>query len=123
MARTSARVDMEITNNSTWEDAFQFGTVGDTSWNFSGQNFRLDVKGNKDQPTALLTITTGGGTIVVDDITNRILHFNVTDTAVAAALVPGDYVYDLVMYDFATPPIRVVLMSGKLKVTQGITGN
>jgi hypothetical protein len=27
------------------------------------------------------------------------------------------------MYDFSTPPVRVQLMSGKLKVTQGITGN
>ena len=123
MAQTSAHVDMEITNNATWNDAFVFGVVGDTSWNFSGQNFRLDVKGNRDQSVALLTISTDLTTIVVDDITQRILHFNVQDAVVAAALVPGDYVYDLVMYDFSTPPVRVQLMSGKLKVTQGITGN
>jgi hypothetical protein len=123
MAQTSARVDMEITNNVTWNDAIIFGVAGDTSWNFSGQNFRLDVKGNKDQPAALLTISTGLATIVVDDINQRILHFNVQDTVIAAALVPGDYVYDLVMYDFSAPPIRVQLMSGKLKVIQGITGN
>ena len=97
MAQTSARVDMEITNNATWNDAIIFGVAGDTSWNFSGQNFRLDVKGNKDQPAALLTISTGLATIVVDDINQRILHFNVQDTVIAAALVPGDYVYDLVM--------------------------
>src|ERR1035437_3854766 len=123
MAQTSARVDIEITNNTTWNDAFIFGVVGDTSWNFSGQNFRLDVKSNKDQAAALLTISTPLTTIVVDDITLRVLHFDVQDTVVAAALVPGDYVYDLVMYDFSTPPVRVQLMSGKLKVTQGITGN
>jgi hypothetical protein len=123
MAQTAARVDMEISNNATWNDAFQFGVAGDTSWNFSGQNFRLDIKGNKDQSSALLTISTDLTTIVVDDITQRILHFNVQDTAIRAALVPGDYVYDLVMYDFSTPPVRVQLMSGKLKVTQGITGD
>lgn len=123
MARTSAKVDMVITNNATWEDAFQFGVVGDTSWNLAGQNFRLDIKGNKEQIDPLLTLSSVAGTIVVDDTTQRIIHLNVRDIVLAAALVPGEYVYDLVMFDFSTPPIRVVLMEGKVRVTQGITGD
>ena len=122
MPTTVARVDMEIYNNATWTDAFQFGVVGDTSWNLAGQNFRLDIKGNKDSTTILLTLSTATSTIVVDDTTQRILHFNVPETAIVAALLPGEYVYDLVMYDYSTPAVRIVLMGGKLTVRQGVTG-
>ena len=122
MALTRARVDIAIENNATWMDAFQFGTIGDTSWNFSGQNFRLDVKGNVDQSAALLSLTSGAGTIVVDDVTQRILHLNVPETAVSAALQPGEYIYELVMYDGSTPAVRVPLMGGQLLVLQGIAG-
>jgi hypothetical protein len=123
MAVTAARVDMVILNNATWIDAFQFGTVGDTSWNFNGQSFRMDIKGNNDQVTFLLSLTSGAGTIVVDDPIARILHLNVQDTVVAAALLPGEYQYDFVMIDGSVPPVRVPLMQGEVKVKQGITGN
>lgn len=123
MPTTVARVDMEIFNNATWEDAFQFGVVGDMTWNFSSQSFKLDIKGTKDDAVPLLSLSTGAGTIVVDDVTQRVLHFNVPDTGITPYLVPGEYVYDLMMYDASTPPIRVILMSGKLYVRQGVTGN
>ena len=122
MPVTRALVDIEIENNSTWIDAFQFGVVGDTSWSLTGQNFRLDVKGNRDQVSALLSITSGAGTIVVDDVIQRVIHFNVPETAIAAALPPGEYVYELMMYDNSSPAIRVPLMGGTLRVKQGITG-
>ena len=122
MPVTRALVDIEIENNSTWIDAFQFGVVGDTSWSLTGQNFRLDVKGNRDQVSALLSITSGAGTIVVDDVIQRAIHFNVPETAIAAALPPGEYVYELMMYDNSSPAIRVPLMGGTLRVKQGITG-
>ena len=120
MAITSAEVDIVIQNNSTWIDAFQFGTVGDTSWSFTGQTFQLDVKGNKDQAAALLSLTTGAGTIVVDDAVLRVLHFLVPDSVVKAALQVGEYEYELIMIDGSTPPVRVPLMAGELHVTQGI---
>lgn len=119
---TRAEVDIVIENNMTWLDAFQFGTVGDTSWNFVGQTFRLDVKGNKDQSVALLSLTTGAGTIVVDDTTQRILHLDVPEASVSAALEPGEYIYELVMIDGSTPAVRVPLMGGKLIILQGIAG-
>lgn len=123
MADTAAKVDMVITNNATWMDAFQFGTVGDTSWNFTGQNFRMDIKGNKDQTVALLTLLSTNGTIVVDDVTQRILHLNVPDATITGALVPGEYQYDFIMYDSSNPVVRVLLMQGEIKVRQGVTGN
>ncbi len=124
MPRTAARVDMAISNNATWEDAFQFGTAGDTSWSFSGQSFAMDVKGTRDSPTALLALHTDAGTIVVDDVVQRVLHFNVDDSAILSALSVTDncepYVYDLVMIDDSDNS-RVVLMSGKVYVEQGVT--
>lgn len=123
MANTSAIVNMEIPNNATWEDAFRFGDEDDISWTFTGQSFRMDIKGNSDADVVLLTMSTDNGRIVVDDVNARILHFNVPDTVIQAALVPGEYVYDLIMYDASLPSIRVLLMAGKVCVTQGITGD
>jgi len=123
MAVTAAKVDMVIKNNATWIDAFKFGDDGDTTWSFAGQNFRMDIKGNKDQPSALLTLLSTNGTIVVDDPVQRVLHLNVPDATIVAALVPGEYKYDFIMYDASVPPVRVPLMQGEVKVQQGITGN
>lgn len=122
MAVTAARVDIVIPDNATFEDAFQFGTAGDTSWSFTGQNFRMDVKASRDDPTFLLTITSGGGEIVVDDAVNRILHFNVPESVIQANLPVAEYQYDLVMFDTSVPPVRVVLMQGEIRITHGITG-
>lgn len=120
---TSARVRMMISNNATWEDAFQFGTVGDTSWSFTGQNFRCDVKGSRYDAAPILTLTSGAGQIVVDDPVNRVLHFNVPEATVQASLPPdAEYVFDFIMYDNSTPAVRVQLMHGEIFVQQGVSG-
>ena len=122
MVDTCARVDLLIFDNLTFEDAFQYGVAGDTTWSFTGQNFRMDIKGSEEDNTFLLSLTSGAGQIVVDDAVNRVLHFNVPETIISAALTPGEYVYDLVMYDGSTPAVRVGLMRGRLCVSHGITG-
>lgn len=119
---TSAYVDFVISDNVTWTDALQFGTPGDTSWSFTGQNFRLDIKGNKDQTIPLLSITSSVGQIVVDDPVQRVLHFLVPEAALNAGLVPGHYVYDLIMFDNSVPPIRIQLCQGKFHFGVGVTG-
>jgi len=126
---TRADVDITVQNNVTWNDAFQFDPPDtyDTddvppAWNFTGQNFRLDIKGNPEDATDLLSITSGAGQIVVDDAINRILHMNVPETTLSAALVPGRYFYDLIMYDGSSPAIRQVLMGGRFNYSIGITG-
>jgi hypothetical protein len=121
MALTSARVNITIPNTVTWEDAFQFGVPGDTTWSFTGQNFHLEVKASRDDATALFSATSSGGSIVVDDVVQRVLHMNVPESAILAALPVATYVYDLVMFDGSVPPIRVQLMQGELEVQQGIT--
>lgn len=122
MVDTCARVDLLIFDNVTFEDAFQYGVTGDTTWSFTGQNFRMDIKGSEEDTTFLLSLTSGAGEIVVDDAVTRVLHFNVPEATISAALTPGEYVYDLVMYDGSTPAVRVGLMRGTLCVVHGITG-
>jgi hypothetical protein len=120
---TSSRVDIVIPNNATWEDAFQFGDTTDTTWDLAGQKFRLDIKGAKTDVTPLISLTSDAGQIVVDDVTQRIIHMNVPDASIEAFLPPGEYYYDLIMYDTAVPPIRVQLMHGEICVQIGITGD
>ncbi len=119
MADTAAKVDMKVYNNATWNDAFQFGTTGDTSWSFTGKTFSMDVKRDKYDDVALFSLTTGNGRIVVDDVTERVLHFLVPDADFNAILLVGEYVYDLIMIDGAS--VRTRLMHGEIHVKQGET--
>lgn len=119
---TRATVNLCIDNNATWTDAFQFDDPATLTWSFTGQHFRVDVKGSKDDPAPLLTLTDANGRIVVDDVTQRVLHFNVDEAALSAALLPGTYVYELVMFDNSVPAVRIPLMGGTVTVNQGVTG-
>lgn len=120
MAETAAKVNMKVANNGSWQDAFQFGTTGDTSWSFTDQTFHMDVKRDKYDATALFSLTTANGRIVVDDEDARVLHFNCADTDFQTVLPVGEYVYDLIMIDDNTG-VRVPLMRGEVKITQGVT--
>ena len=138
---SSARVDLEVQDNETFQDAFQFdpqGPSGPTGcyggyeypwygcsgpqWSLSGMHFRLDIKRTSNDAVALLSFTSDAGQIIVDDVTNRILHFDVPEATLTAVLTPGAYVFDFVMYDGSTPPIRTVLMHGKFVLGHGISG-
>lgn len=121
MAQTAALVDISIQDNATFTDAFQFGDAGDTSWSFTGMSFIMDVKASRDDASPLLSISSALGSIVVDDVVQRVLHFNVPDTAIQAALPVAVYVYDLIMFDGSSPPIRTPLMQGHLIVRKGVT--
>lgn len=129
----SAYVKIVTQNNATFQDAYQFdppangvtGATGATGpqWNMIGQHFQLDIKRSAEDDVALLSLSSLVGEIVVDSDTQRILHFNVPDTTLRAALVPGRYVYDFIMYDGQDPPIRTPLMHGEFILTNGITGD
>lgn len=116
---TSARVDLRIDNNGTWMDAFQFGEPNDTTWTLDGQTFELDVQLNPYDTVPLLSLTTANGRIIVDDVVQRVIHFNVDPADIQTSLNPGAYVYDLVMVDGSD--VRVPLMHGSLFVQQGVT--
>lgn len=121
MAETAACVDISQLDNATFQDAFQFGVTGDTSWSFTDMTFKMEVKASRDDVAPLVTWTSGGGQIVVDNAVTRVLHFNVPDTVIQASLPPATYEYDLVMLDGSTPAIRTVLMQGKFIVSHGVT--
>lgn len=116
---TSAHVDLRIDNNGTWQDAFQFGTPTDTSWTLSGQSFELDVQRSAYDLVPLLHMDSAGGQIIVDDVVQRVIHFNVSPANIQASLTPGQYIYDLVMVNMSN--VRVPLMHGVLIVAQGVT--
>lgn len=120
---TSAHVRIKVPDNATFEDAFKFGTDGDTTWSFTGQKFRMDVKGNREDASPLISFTSDAGQIVVDNAVTRVLHFNVPDATLRAALVPGRYLFDFIMYDTSNPAVRVALMHGTFEMTHGITGD
>lgn len=115
---TSARVDLQIDNNGTWMDAFQFGKPGDTTWTLDDQTFEVDVQ-LSPYGISLLSLTTANGRILIDDPAQRVIHFLVPAADIQAAVEPGWYVYDLVMVDALG--VRVPLMHGELQVTQGVT--
>jgi hypothetical protein len=116
---TSARVDMVVDNNSTWMDAFQFGTPTDHTWTLKDQTFELDVQRNSYDDLPLLSLTMINGRIIVDDEVQRVIHLNVAPADLQANLTPGTYVYDLVMVNAFDQ--RVPLMHGTVKIVQGVT--
>jgi hypothetical protein len=118
---TSEHLDITLALNATLQEAFRFGDTDDTSWSFTDQHFRMDIKASREVDTVLLTLTDANGRIVVDNATTRVLHLNVDDATLQAALVPGCYVYDLIMYDESVPPIRVQLLHGDVKAKLGVT--
>lgn len=118
---TAAIVNIATTQNATLSDAFQFGTPGDTSWSLTGMSFRMEVKASRDDGTPLYILSSGGGQIVVDDPVQRVLHLHVVDTDIQTNLPNAVYVYDFVMLDGSTPPVRTVLMQGTLTIGQGVT--
>jgi len=116
---TAANVDLRIANNVTWMDAFQFGYPNDTTWTLQGQSFKLDVQRDQYDTTPLLTLSTSDGRIIVDDVLQRVIHFNVAPADIQTALSPGTYVYDLVMFDGSGNSVG--MMYGTLEVVQGVT--
>jgi hypothetical protein len=116
---TSSRNDLQIDNNGTWQDAFQFWKPDDTTWDLVGSTFEMDVQLNPYDTVPLLSLTTANGRIIVDDPIQRVIHFQVDPADIQASLRPGIYVYDLVMIYQTT--VRVLLMHGVVQVVQGVT--
>jgi hypothetical protein len=116
---TSATVLLQVDNNGTWSDAFQFGDPEDTTWDLNGCTFELDVQRNPYDAVPLLQLSTSNGRIIVDDVIQRVIHFDVAPLDIQGALDPGVYVYDLVMIDGSG--IRTPLMHGTLTIEQGVT--
>jgi hypothetical protein len=133
MALTASRQDLQYLDSGDLYDAFQFGTLGDTSWDFNNKTFHMDVKGSTDDASPLLSLTTTNNRIVVVDASQRVLLLDMSLAAIpslgppgppvgelVAVIVPGCYVYDLIMIDGITT-VRTPLMYGKLEIKHGAT--
>lgn len=118
---TSAHVDIAVSKNESFNEAFQFDDATVTTWDFTGCSFRMDLKGNFEQVATTISFVSGAGQITVDNVALRILHFNVADNVLQAALVPGRYVYDLIMTDASS--VRTQLMHGDFIFAEGVTGD
>jgi hypothetical protein len=117
---TSAHIDFKVDNNSTWMDAVQFGAPDGYTWNFEGQDFEMDVQRNEYDKTPLLQMSTLNGRIIIADVYQRVIYFNVSPDEIQTSLEPGCYVYDLVMVG-TNPVTRVALLHGSVFVKQGVT--
>lgn len=119
---SSADVTIVTANNATFQDAFQFDDADDTTWSFANKAFQMDVKANAEDAAPLGSFSSGAGEIIVSDYALRILYFNVSrETLATEGLIPGEYVYDLLMTDLNTAVVTP-LMHGPFIVTDGITG-
>lgn len=116
---------MVAAKNASFQEAFQFDPpvsgVTPPTWTLY-PNWRMDIKGYYEQTPALLSFTSAAGQIVVDDPVQRLIHFNVPESTLVGPLVPGEYVYDLIMFDNSVPAIRIPLAHGKFFLTDGVTG-
>jgi hypothetical protein len=123
MAQTAAIVDIFISDNATFQDAWQFNPPPPlTSLNFAGNSFEMSVKASRDDVSPLVTFTSGGGQIVLASPTpNPVVNMNVVDTVIQTSLPAAEYDYDLIMLDTSVPPIRTQLMQGKIFVKHGVT--
>ena len=114
------RVDIEIALNCWWDDQFQFGDPTDFTWNFTGFSFYLGIKQHNSDAADLVTYTSTGGTITVQDPVNRILGMLVPDETLKLVLSEGRYVYDLLMVNNSTGQTDG-LMYGELTARDGGT--
>lgn len=125
---TVAVVNMTIANNETWQFAFQFGAVGDTSWGFVGKDLYCDVKQSAGDDTPLLSLSSlvsPDNDLIIRDPVARLMQFNVAPNIVKNQLpvqsAKGtDYVYDLIMVDSVTHNTQR-LMTGIVTVINGVT--
>jgi hypothetical protein len=117
---TSAHADITVAKNTTFSDAVQFDDADDTTWDFLNKTFRMGLKGNYEQDDETVAFTSAAAEIVVLDPALRILGFNVPHATLAAVLVPGCYVYDLLMTDTDTAVVTQ-LMYGEFHYAEAVT--
>lgn len=120
MAQTAADVDIFISDNATFQDAFQFVPPVGGTLSLTGMTFEMSVKASNDDVTPLVTFTSPTQITVVDVVACTI-HMNVADTVIQTSLPAAEYTYDLIMYDGSIPPIRTQMMYGNLFVSHGVT--
>ena len=117
---TSAPSNFTVAKNTTFSDSVQFDDPDDTGWNLVNKTFRMGLKGNFEQAAETIAFTSAASEIVILDSTTRIIGFNVPHATLAAALVRGTYLYDLLMTDTVTAVVTQ-LMHGEFHYAEAVT--
>jgi len=116
MALTASWVNIYISDNATFQDAFQFTIpngyqIGTNTW-------EMGVKASRDDVANLALFTSAAGQITIADPVNNIINMNVPDTTIQSELPCGTYDYDLIMTQGS---VRTQMMQGKLIVKHGVS--
>ena len=90
---TAKRQDITIEQGADYDRPFTLTDDDGEIDNLTGVAFALQIRASVNDPTALLTLSTADGTIVVDIDTGAVQPR--INPSVTAALLPGTYVYDL----------------------------
>lgn len=117
---TSVPANITVAKNTTFSDAIMFDDPNDTSWNLVNKTFRMGLKGNYEQDVETVAFTSQAAEIVIYDTTTRVIGFNVPPATLENTLVPGVYVYDLIMTDTDTA-VQTQMMHGTFHYADAVT--
>jgi hypothetical protein len=105
----------QITDNANWSQQIPFADRNGLPYDFTGSTFRVDLKVNRTDPTAVLSLTTanGGITATSGDLTNGTVTVNIAQGQLAA----GSYLGELLRVTGS----REFMMLLVINVTLGVT--
>lgn len=113
------RIDMRMSNNADFLASFTVMKNG-VARDLTGATFEMDIRVTADASAEAATLTSGNGRVALSatPIDGRV--FIKIPKAVAAILVPGTYVHDMLMtIAGAGQPERI--WYGSLHVTEGVS--
>ncbi len=90
---SAKRQDITIEQGADYDRPFFLTDDDGEIDNLTGMSFVMQIKSGYDDPTALLTLTTGDGSLVVN-LDAGSVQPRIAPT-VTAAFLPGNYLYDL----------------------------
>lgn len=101
---TAKRQDITIERGADYDRPFQMLDQGGNPVNLTGCAAAMQIRAAVGFPTALLTLTSAGGTLVIDAV-NGFIRPLISEVQ-TAALLPGRYVYDVKMLDASGRTVR-----------------
>lgn len=109
------KASIEITDNADWAIPLIFNDdVTGAPWDFTDDEFKMEVRPSADSATLSLTLSTANGRIDSTSPENGYLTLIVPKGMLAA----GAYVYDLIRL---TGAAQEYLIGGQLTVLDGVT--
>jgi hypothetical protein len=114
---TATRLDITIDQGADYEQPFFVVDSAGKPVDISGAAAAMQIRTAIGDPTALVTLTTAGGTLTINGPAGTITPS--IDAASTTALTPGTYVYDLKMLD--THGLTSRTHQGNVTVTGEVT--